>query len=171
MLLHQRQIVGAPAGDPALQAERVLVAGLAQMPRGTPRGRAVGADGEQDLAFLLVDRVLALLHAVERDVARVDDVARLVLFGLAHVDDERALVDEPHGVGGGHVSRALAAQPKLVERHGRPRDEEPCDEPNVVTCEFDELTHGCKKPYCAGQYSSAGPRAPAAGPSKWRPEC
>ena len=107
------------------------------------------------MSLLLGDRVVALLDALDGHVARVDDVPRLILFGLAHVDDERAFVDEPDGVGGRHVGRALGAQPELVEQNSRPREHEACDEPNVVAGKFDELGHEFVVVAFAGQYNSA----------------
>src|SRR5262245_56555752 len=114
MLFDQRQVVGLPAGYSALEAERILVSGFPEQPGGSARRRTVGAHGEQDLALLLVDRVLALLQAIEPDVFRVHDVPRREFVRFAYVDHERALVDEAHCVGRRHVRCTLAAEPELV---------------------------------------------------------
>jgi hypothetical protein len=58
------------------------------------------------------------------------------------------------------MGRALRPLPELVEQNGRPRDYEPCDEPNVIACEFDELSHEFVVVPVVGQYTSAAWSAP-----------
>ena len=121
--LHQRQVLGAPARRAAFEAEDVLDSRpcAASSPR-VPDACAAVADREQDLVLLLVERVCRLLEPWSSATLRAFTMwPALEFFGLAHVDDERALVDEADGVRGRDVRQRAAAQPQLIEHRGQQR--------------------------------------------------
>ena len=127
----------------AIQAQNIQVAagslGAEPAPPGTELQLTLNTQGRlitpEQFGQIIVKR------GDRGEIVYLSDVARTELGRFANVDHERAPIDEPHGVRRRHVRDAARPEAKLVEHHGRQRDEQRPDEVRMSTHELDQLTH------------------------------
>src|SRR5690606_14692919 len=91
------------------------------------------------------------------DVARVDDVALAKVLGAAHVDDDRAAVDQPHGIGRPDLSLSLRPLPDLEEYDGGQQRDEPRGQVRMVHDVLGQLAHRASASGKRGKYTGSAP--------------
>src|SRR5690606_20542545 len=108
--------------------------------RGPRAGHAAVAIQEHRL--VLVELAGLRLELVHRNVPRVHDVAAAKGVVAAQVDELRAVVDQPHGLGRFGVAPGAPRAAELADDDDRDQRERRADEKNVVLCEGQVFGHG-----------------------------
>src|SRR5690606_34027466 len=149
----QGEVLGAPGIEAALEAEDLLETRLAQQGSGTVGDYPVIADGDQDLALLLLQRRVVGRYLADLDVARVHDVALAKILGAAHVDDDCAAVDQPHRIGRSDLRLSLRQLPDFEDYDGDEQRDESRSQVRVVDDVLGQLAHRASASGKRGKYS------------------